>query len=167
MNTVFQDNAYLNELESTEFLLNPNWGFTMMRVFDMLYKQEKPVVKHLEEVEGEISFDRCIALPQDEEVYGYKVQNQFIKKVYYSSDGKLFNYDAKLNQFINIYATNLSWVPNYVFERIFNTALKQLNTKNTKHPIKRTMHILSLKKPIQMKIRDDFYLLRKKVGLVS
>ena len=127
------DHAYQTHLLETEFKQNPSWGFTMMRVFKRLSETSGYTFIQLREPVNDWYFDQCICQTIDEETTNFKLNGYNLKRVYTNDTGAVFNYNKKLNKHIQLFAINLSWVPLFVFKRIWHKVDPDQSRSGDKH----------------------------------
>lgn len=148
INELFQNELYLNE-QLKDFQLHPEWAFTEMRAYNT-YKNDSNINSiRLNTIIKNETFDDCIC-NQD----GYEMDNQSktpnnIKKLYKNKHNLIFCYHLEEKRFIKMNSLNMSWVPNYFFDKIFQIT-KKSNTKIFKNK-KEVFKAIIFKKPLKYK----------------
>ena len=131
----FLDVKYLKELKEGEFSANPEWGFTMMRVFEKLEKKGEFSSARLKDISNGLVFDECICFSLGMETNDELINDRTIKRVY--KQGSLYFERSQQGEFHRIVTINLSWVPGYFFRKflspngLFNSKMRELNFDKT------------------------------------
>ncbi len=121
INALFQDEEYLDE-QRRDFEIYPHYGFTEMRAY-LAYKLRANVKSvRLNTIIGGESFDDCICLSQGFRTYDKPLRDRYLKKVFYSRNGRLFCQVSETGEFVRMNSFNMSWVPDYLFEIILDKA---------------------------------------------
>ena len=105
-----------------DFKSFPHYGFTEMRAY-LAYRQRANVKSiRLNTIIGGESFDDCICLSTGFRTYGKPLRNRYLKKVFYSRNGRFFCPVSETGEFVRMNSFNMSWVPDYLFAAILGKA---------------------------------------------
>lgn len=126
MNELFEREDYLNR-QRKDFDLNPHYAFTEMRAFEAFRAEENISVFRISEVLHQEAFDECIACGHHNMIMSsFKIANVPIKKLYTDNKGFIYSFYTPTKQYIRLNNLNVSWLPNYVYERLMNAALPSI-----------------------------------------
>lgn len=166
INQLFHRPAYLEEQKKV-FEQMPHYGFTMMRAY-LAFKNEEAIrtIGLYEIIDGSY-FDNALAHCDDMESY-QEYLNQFkVKKVFVAQDGTMFNYHLPSQQMIKLNSINMSWLPEYLYKRIYKQALVQLKSpKNSLGYSRENLKILSIKPSLSYKIQKNKQRLMNKIKVI-
>jgi len=162
---LFLDEAYLTHLKNTEFKENPSFGFTIMRVFKELASRCQPNVKPLEDIINQEYFDTCICAVKDEIPYDEKIRGRTLKKLFYTEDGLLYVLNSSINQYVRVLTTNLSWVPTYVYDKVYKIVMNQNSAFNASK--EGELKELSLSETIKSAWKRKIYSSLNKLPLIN
>jgi len=127
---LFKNHRYLDDLIANDFKKNPTWGFTMMRVFAVLNDLSKfKTVRLRDVIMNSATFDECICFPFQMETKMSNIGRQ-LKCLY--ADGKGMIYEKSLSHngdYLRLITLNLSWVPDYYFDRVYQKISKDSGYK--------------------------------------
>lgn len=137
VNELFQREPFLDEQRANLREL-PWYAFTEMRAY-VAYRTEAGLktVRLGAIVDGEAFLDSIctleehkIYLDDDEyETYDVRVWRHEIKKVYLRHDGEIFLRHRSTGQFVKLNTINMSWVPEWLFQRLLRHASRKLRSR--------------------------------------
>ncbi len=128
INELFTDEAYLNE-QKKDFIKHPDYAFTEMRAYKAYRDQEGIKSIRLNKIIDNESFDDCICLDHGYETYESILNNQYLKKIYFDTNGNFYCYHLETSKYVKMNSLNLSWVPINLFKLVHKTYKKNHNTQ--------------------------------------
>ena len=165
---VFRDDELISLLKRTDFSDNPSYGLTMMRVFEIMKNTHNPLTFDLSNLKNDIYYDACICIPYNNEVTYMKMMNKRkVKKLFFNHTGNFYEQNKSNGEFYEIFAINMSWVPNYFIHRVDRIISGRNSTSHiglklvSQHlPLKLKLKLFLLKFP--QKIKYEYNKLRSK-----
>ncbi|WP_298494577.1 hypothetical protein [uncultured Algibacter sp.] len=141
INKLFKDEIYLNE-QKQDFITHPDYAFTEMRAYKAYRDQEGIKSIRLNAIINNESFDDCICMDHGYERYESVLNNQYLKKIYFDTNGNFYCYHIESSKYIKMNTLNLSWVPISLFKLVYKTYKN--NIKNPKEVLNKELQLLDV-----------------------
>lgn len=150
---LFQDEEYLAQQRKI-MVQNPKWAYTEMRAYEK-YKQDTGIKSvKLNSESQDLIFDDCISFVEDGmEMGGFVHRGRVLKKLYRDNNWSLYVRQLKGDRYLKLANLNLSWVDDYIFEKVLKTVLKR--PSGAKH--RRFIREFSLKRTFTDKVRSRLF----------
>ena len=134
INELFQRTSFLKQQrESLKHF--PRYAFTEMRAY-IAYREESQIkrIRLNQIINGETFLDsictvdehKWLFMEDDFETYEEKLHGKDLKKIYLSSDGNLFVRHRSSGELVRLNTINMSWVPEWLFNRLLNHSKRKL-----------------------------------------
>lgn len=127
INRLYSDKNYLAE-QANDFVIHTDWALTEMNLYNTFKNEKKINSVRLNKIINNETFDDCICQPQGYETYDKPINGKVLKKLFTDKTGTFFCYNSRLGSHIKMNSINMSWVPDYLFEYVYNTAKKSHKT---------------------------------------
>jgi hypothetical protein len=158
-NYLFQNEEFL-ATERERLRKYPHYAFTEMMAFEEFEKARKPKILVLNSIIDDESFDQCLASLDDMEAYSEKLGALRLKKLFFASDGTILCFHPSSKKLIKLNTINMSWLPEYLYKRIYNQALI-LHKNKPQNPAsaysKSNLKVLSIAPPPILAFRQKMY----------
>jgi hypothetical protein len=118
MNELLSDHDYIQSWKA-KYATNPELFYNEMEAFAVFVKHESIRNFHLAQIRDGAMFDDSITYDNGMELYNGTIKGRRVKKLY-MYDGRIYCRHLASNSFVRMNNLNLSWMPKYIFPRLFD-----------------------------------------------
>lgn len=151
MLSLFQDEYYL-ATQRARIRKQAGLAFNEMDAFCEFRRRENVRTCHAAEpLEGEF-FDDALAYDANFEVSPYKVAGRIqVKRLWSSPDGAIYARHLETNCFVRMITCNLSWLPDYIGEKLSQFCFTPEHSAQIRAPIESELREVDLSQPLIQK----------------